>query len=82
MHVNRETDTHRAIVGFGDCCRRIRPNREARLFMSKRRQYFDTDVEARQRCVFRRMPGCSSGASRAGIPVHAGPPFRLMPGWV
>jgi hypothetical protein len=47
MHVNRETDTHRAIVGFGDCCRRIRPNREARLFMSKRRQYFDTDVEAR-----------------------------------
>lgn len=31
-------------------------------------------------CVFRLMPGHSSGASRAGIPVHAGPPFRRMPG--
>jgi hypothetical protein len=33
-----------------------------------------------QRCVFRLMPGHSSGASRTGIPVHAGPPFRGMPG--
>jgi len=31
-------------------------------------------------CVFRPMPGQYSGASRAGIPVHAGPPFRRMPG--
>ena len=31
-------------------------------------------------CVFRLMPGHSSGASRARIPVHAGPPFRRMPG--
>jgi hypothetical protein len=31
-------------------------------------------------CVFRLMPGHSSGACRAGIPVHAGPPFRRMPG--
>lgn len=31
-------------------------------------------------CVFRLMPGHSSGASRAGIPGHAGPPFRWMPG--
>ena len=26
------------------------------------------------------MPGCDSGACRAGIPVHAGLPFRSMPG--
>ena len=31
-------------------------------------------------CVFRAMPGHDSGASRAGIPGHAGPPFRGMPG--
>ena len=31
-------------------------------------------------CVFRLMPGHSSGASRAAIPVDAGPPFRRMPG--
>jgi hypothetical protein len=31
-------------------------------------------------CVFRLMPGHSSGASRAGIPDHAGPAFREMPG--
>jgi len=31
-------------------------------------------------CVFRSMPGHDSGASRAGIPVHAGPPFRGIPG--
>jgi hypothetical protein len=31
-------------------------------------------------CVFRLMPGHSSGASRAGIPDHAGPAFRRMPG--
>jgi hypothetical protein len=30
-------------------------------------------------CVFRSMPATSSGACRARIPVHAGPPFRLMP---
>ncbi|MEO6080654.1 MAG: hypothetical protein ABIQ86_12865 [Steroidobacteraceae bacterium] len=31
-------------------------------------------------CVFRLMPGHSSGPWRAGIPVYAGPPFRRMPG--
>ena len=30
-------------------------------------------------CVFRLMPATSSGACRASIPVHAGPPFRSMP---
>jgi len=30
-------------------------------------------------CVFRSMPATSSGACRAMIPVHAGPPFRSMP---
>jgi hypothetical protein len=29
--------------------------------------------------VFRLMPATSSGACRASIPVHAGPPFRSMP---
>jgi hypothetical protein len=31
-------------------------------------------------CGFRPMPGRHSGACRAGIPVHAGLPFRSMPG--
>jgi hypothetical protein len=30
-------------------------------------------------CVFRSMPATSSGACRAMIPVHVGPPFRSMP---
>jgi hypothetical protein len=30
-------------------------------------------------CVFRSMPATGSGACRAMIPVHAGPPFRSMP---
>jgi YD repeat-containing protein len=30
-------------------------------------------------CVFRSMPGRDSGPCRAGIPAHAGPPFRRMP---
>lgn len=30
-------------------------------------------------CVFRSMPAPSSGACRAMIPVHVGPPFRSMP---
>ncbi|MDN5939297.1 MAG: hypothetical protein L0H83_11630, partial [Salinisphaera sp.] len=34
------------------------------------------------RCVFRSMPATSSGACRARIPVHAGPPFRCMPAGV
>lgn len=33
-------------------------------------------------CVFRPMPGQYSGASRAGIPAHAGPPFRRLPAGV
>ena len=31
-------------------------------------------------CVFRLMPGHSSGPCRAAIPEHAGPGFRSMPG--
>jgi putative transposase len=31
------------------------------------------------KCVFRSMPATSSGACRAMIPVHVGPPFRSMP---
>ena len=31
-------------------------------------------------CVFRLMPGHSSGPCRAAIPAHAGPGFRSMPG--
>lgn len=30
-------------------------------------------------CVFRFMPATDSGACRATVPVHAGPPFRSMP---
>jgi hypothetical protein len=30
-------------------------------------------------CVFRSMPATDSGACRATVPVHAGPPFRSMP---
>jgi len=30
-------------------------------------------------CGFWPMPATDSGASRAGVPVHAGPPFRSMP---
>jgi hypothetical protein len=36
-------------------------------------------LELPDECVFRSMPATSSGACRARIPVHAGPPFRLMP---
>jgi hypothetical protein len=34
---------------------------------------------AQHHCVFRSMPATSSGACRAMIPVHVGPPFRSMP---
>jgi hypothetical protein len=39
-----------------------------------------TDAQSTAGCVFQAMPGHDSGASRAGIPRHAGPPFRGMPG--
>jgi hypothetical protein len=44
--------------------------------------YLAPAKNALSHCVFRLMPGHSSGASRAGVPVHAGPPFRGMPAGV
>lgn len=39
-------------------------------------------VIGRSSCVFRSMPATDSGACRARIPLHAGPPFRRMPAGV
>ena len=40
----------------------------------------DFDEWEQDFCVFRLMPGHSSGPCRAAIPEHAGPGFRSMPG--